>query len=477
MTERILGPTGGGRRRRLAVAVPLMALLALVVTGLVGAAALPPVPPAINAPTFQIEGNLEDNTGDLGVLDWADGTGGTGVIQANARTSVTTCTQTNEQVLGTPGVAGGGLLVCDLIGNNDANGFVQGQHEEESPAKAVPPGSTTVEWKISGAGSPKKTDLAEVMFHKGWTALPTPTPTLTTCSSSKVPPEPTSMATSTSTSSSTRWRQTTAVIPTPRRPASRGAPTTSFSRTTRRRRGRPRGGRFQVQDDGLGPVRAVQPAVGSASRPAALCSQPAATLPSSSTAPRSMLAPGVRRAVIRFERPLERMQAPVEDPGGRVHGGLHRPHLVPGRDQSLPGLRSAPCEVSSLSGINASLQDTTGVIPVNVSVCKSLLIRKEAKNASTPTTNDPSAGRRVHDQPEPDDRCPEAFPRRHGQRDGRRELDSRARVRESGGGRPLSRSPKRRLPRTISWTTPTSRIFRRRTPIAPHVARRRAARM
>ena len=55
--------------------------------------------------------------------------------------------------------------MCDLIGNNDANGFVQGQHEEESPAKAVPPGSTTVEWKISGAGSPKKTDLAEVMFY------------------------------------------------------------------------------------------------------------------------------------------------------------------------------------------------------------------------------------------------------------------------------------------------------------------------
>ena len=87
MTERILGPTSGGRRRRLAEAVPLMALLALVVTDSWCRCRSPPVPPAINAPTFQIEGNLEDNTGDLGVLDWADGTGGTGVIQANARTS------------------------------------------------------------------------------------------------------------------------------------------------------------------------------------------------------------------------------------------------------------------------------------------------------------------------------------------------------------------------------------------------------
>jgi hypothetical protein len=53
-----------------------------------------------------------------------------------------------------------------------------------------------------------------------------------------------------------------------------------------------------------------------------------------------------------------------------------------------PGFGQVNPKSRSSSGISASLQDDAGAIPFNVSICKSLLIRKEAKDASTAATND-----------------------------------------------------------------------------------------
>jgi hypothetical protein len=141
---------------------------------------LPPVPSVANSPQFEIDGNLFSDTN--GKLDWLD-TGAEpndGVIDGVTRASNLTCTGTSTVAanfqLGGPGQVGRGLLVCDgslgtdLPGKNtpdnpDSNGFVQGQHEEEGPDKAVPPGSTVVKWAVAPATSPKKTDLAEVYFY------------------------------------------------------------------------------------------------------------------------------------------------------------------------------------------------------------------------------------------------------------------------------------------------------------------------
>ena len=78
---------------------------------------------------------------------------------------------------------------------------------------------------------------------------------------------------------------------------------------------------------------------------------------------------------------------------------------------------------------------------MNVSVCKSLLIRKEAKNASTPTTNDLLGGATFTISPNPTTGAPGAS-RRHGQRDGRRELDPGLVCVKVGAGGPFSISEK-----------------------------------
>jgi hypothetical protein len=140
----------------------------------------------LNGAGFQIDG--DKLVTEAGMLDWADpgdfpgppapaDTPGDGVVTAT-RNSDGTCTQTNSQVLGSPTTIGGGVLVCDgsvatKPGNADHNteallgggGFTQGQHEEEAPAKASPPGTTTALWNIADAGSPKKSDLAEVLAY------------------------------------------------------------------------------------------------------------------------------------------------------------------------------------------------------------------------------------------------------------------------------------------------------------------------
>jgi len=55
----------------------------------------------------------------------------------------------------------------------------------------------------------------------------------------------------------------------------------------------------------------------------------------------------------------------------------------------------------SSSGINASLQDDAGAIPFSVSICKSLLIRKEGKDASTTAANDLLGGATFTTTPNP----------------------------------------------------------------------------
>jgi hypothetical protein len=175
MTMRILGAKGSRKRRRIGLLAPIIALLALVLPSLVLAINLPGSGTGgfNNGAGFEIDGNKTSE--NAGMLDWEDGGPGSGVITATRildGANSGKCNQTNSQTLGSPTTNGAGVLVCDgsvgtdkPLNNADATGFVQGQHEEESPAKASPAGSTTALWSIAPASSPKKTDLAEVMAY------------------------------------------------------------------------------------------------------------------------------------------------------------------------------------------------------------------------------------------------------------------------------------------------------------------------
>ena len=168
MARRILGPTGGRRRRRISLLVPLIIALALLVPGLTLGIALPPGGAVDERPTFEFDPNaagvngvLTDDADGDGVLDWDDtnqnGTDRPGepVIEAT-RNADGTCTQTNGPArAGRARVIGAGLLVCDGNQGNfdDQDAFTQGSKNE---------GTT---WTIDNIGSPKKADLAELMLY------------------------------------------------------------------------------------------------------------------------------------------------------------------------------------------------------------------------------------------------------------------------------------------------------------------------
>jgi Prealbumin-like fold domain len=167
MATRILGPTGSRRRRRLLILGPIALLFALLLPTLVFASAVPP-PGAPNDPTFEFDGNLLTEALQPGTLDWANPgnvTDHAAVITNAVRNANGSCSGTSTNpanfTLGGPNVVGQGLLVCDgTISKqtpNDANGFTQGQHEDE--------GENPINWVVKAVSSPKKTDLSEVYIY------------------------------------------------------------------------------------------------------------------------------------------------------------------------------------------------------------------------------------------------------------------------------------------------------------------------
>ena len=91
MTQRVLGPSGSRRRRRLTLWIPLIAVLALIVPSLVLGINLPQpgTGGTSNEPSFEVDGNKLSEA--AGKLDWADGGPGDGVIVAT-RNASGTCT-------------------------------------------------------------------------------------------------------------------------------------------------------------------------------------------------------------------------------------------------------------------------------------------------------------------------------------------------------------------------------------------------
>jgi Prealbumin-like fold domain len=167
MATRILGPTGSRRRRRFLVLGPIVLVFALLLPTLVFASAVPP-PGAPNDPTFEFDGNLLTELSQPGVLDWANPgnvAAHSAVITNATRTAAGSCTGSStipaNFTLGGPNSVGQGLLVCDgTISKqtpNDANGFTQGQHEDE--------GENPINWVVKAVSSPKKTDLSEVYIY------------------------------------------------------------------------------------------------------------------------------------------------------------------------------------------------------------------------------------------------------------------------------------------------------------------------
>jgi hypothetical protein len=167
MATRILGPTGSRQRRRLLILGPIALLFALLLPTIVFASAVPP-PGAPNDPTFEFDGNLLTEAPQPGTLDWANPgnvTGHAAVITNAVRNANGSCSGTSTNpanfTLGGPNVVGQGLLVCDgTISKQtpaDANAFTQGQHEDE--------GENPINWVIKAASSPKKTDLSEVYIY------------------------------------------------------------------------------------------------------------------------------------------------------------------------------------------------------------------------------------------------------------------------------------------------------------------------
>lgn len=73
--------------------------------------------------------------------------------------------------------------------------------------------------------------------------------------------------------------------------------------------------------------------------------------------------------------------------GGDMEGYIDLTAFIPNFNP-CPGFGQLNPKSRSSSGINSSLQDDAGAVPFNVSICGSLLIRKEGKDASTAATND-----------------------------------------------------------------------------------------
>ena len=409
--KRIVGPRGS-RRRRLTVLAPLIAML--VLPGLVLAINLPPAGTggSSNEPSFEVDGNKLSET--AGKLDWSDGGPGDGVITASRILTGDhsgECNQTNSQSLGGPGVIGGGVLVCDgsvatnkPLNNPDHNsaallgggGFVQGQHEEESPAKANPAGSTTAAWSIADASSPKKSDLAEVMayaksgdsvfdgdtanddlffvfdatrldingdFHVDFELNQVArtdcddTDDNTFCQTRSADDVLISFDTSTSGDLVTSvYKYVTSKSPTcATSSAGIGVPP----------------GCYELQ---------TTPAQGPNGEPASFALFNATEInspPWQSAGCDPVTGDNKPGCKLRTKMPA----------GGDMEGYIDLTAFIP-TFNPCPGFGQLNPKSRSSSGINSSLQDDAGAVPFNVSICKSLLIRKEGKDASTAATND-----------------------------------------------------------------------------------------
>jgi hypothetical protein len=353
-----------------------------------------------NNPTFEIDGDkLSSGTGRL---DWSDGGPGDGVIVAS-RNSDGTCTQTNSQTLGGPGVNGAGVLVCDgsvgtdkPLSNADGNAFVQGQHEEESPDKASPTGTSTVKWNISAASSPKKTDLAEVMAYAkaGDSVFDADTAVddlffvfdatrLDINGDFHVDFELNQVARNDcgDADSTTFCQKRSAddvlisfdttvagdLVTSVYKYVTSGSPTCA---TTSAGIGVPPGC-YVLQ---------TAPNQGPGGEPSSVALFNGSEI--SSPPWRSVGCDPVSGDTKPGCRLRDKMPA-----GGDMEAYVDLTAFIPNFNP-CPGFGQVNPKSRSSSGINSSLQDDAGAIPFNVSICKSLLIRKEGKDANTAATND-----------------------------------------------------------------------------------------
>ncbi len=189
---RIVGPSGSRRRKRWTLFGPLVIAIALIVPTIVWASALPPNPSGGGSSStnkFEFDGNLRVQTSQPGNLDWApylspDSGSDQAVINGVTRSipsgnNTSSCAGGPGSSLYVPadpnvtpnpplapftlgnGSVGQGVIVCDgTISKqtpDDTNGYVQGGHEDQ--------GENPVLWNIAKASSPKKTDLSEVYVY------------------------------------------------------------------------------------------------------------------------------------------------------------------------------------------------------------------------------------------------------------------------------------------------------------------------
>jgi hypothetical protein len=394
---------------------PLIAVLALLLPGLVFAINLPPpgTGGSSNDPQFEVDGNKLSEA--AGKLDWATGSAGSGVVTAT-RNADGTCTQTNSQSLGGPGVNGAGVLVCDgsvgtdkPLSNADSNAFVQGQHEEESPAKANPTGSSTAAWTVQAASSPKKTDLAEVLAYAkvGDSVFDTDTANddlffvfdatrldingdfhvdfelnqvnRTNCGDS----DPGTFCQKRSAGdiiisfdTATSGDLVTSVY----QYVTTGSPTCA---TTSAGIGVPPGCYVLLSSPPAGP--GGEPASFALFNGSEISSPPWRSVGCDPVTGDNK--PGCK---LRDKMPA----------GGDMEGYIDLSAYLPNANL-CPGFTQLNPKSRSSSGINSSLQDDAGAVPFNVSICKSLLIRKEAKDASTAATNDLLGGATFTVTPDP----------------------------------------------------------------------------
>jgi hypothetical protein len=381
--------------------------MALVVTGGVAVALLAPQPSgAPNDPQFEVEGNLLSET--AGMLDWATGAAGTGVIQHDAsvasdaaiRNADGTCGHEKPFQLGGPGVAGNGTLICDGSAGNfaDQNGFTTGSHEET--------GNNPQPWNIKPASSPKKADLAEVyvygkVFHSPFdTTYPA-----NQARNLMFTMDLTRLDTSGDTHADFEFNQQKAVAP-----GSPGCPTTNVSEC------QPRTDNdvivsFDLAQGGANPTTTFYRFFKNNPLPSgAVCADtPQASIASGGCyvqepAPAAVGGEPAAFAVLNTsEIPAPPWKtvgcAPTTDnkqPGCALRSNIPTSGNMEafidltaffGTSSNFslcPGFAQVQAKTRSSNGLNASLQDTSAPTPINASVCGSLLIDKFAADGTTP---------------------------------------------------------------------------------------------
>src|SRR4029453_10935434 len=129
MTERVLGPKGPRRTRRVFLFVVLGALAALVLA-MTGSA----LNTTLN--TFEIEGNLTATTSDGTTEDWVN-TANTGADSASAALKCTVGSCAPANVTDGSGVGTGELFRDDLKVDPDRTTFTQGDKENDFDSGSV----------------------------------------------------------------------------------------------------------------------------------------------------------------------------------------------------------------------------------------------------------------------------------------------------------------------------------------------------